>query len=173
MHVTYQVYTFINIINLSIQIYPYRTKLDLPRVHLNSRLARLMLFISVPFRPFPPFFYRLNGQPFNFRLPPKQNSLPPFTIYWPFKRPFNPFRRTLADCPSRGWTWRASRPNSSPCTCSFDRTYKFNVRKSFISDIVLNIIPLLRISFPWSYNDFLHIWRPVSQTVISVMLTSL
>ena len=29
--------------------------------------------------------------------------------------------------------------------------------------------PLLRISFLWSYNDFLHIWRPVSQTVISVM----
>ena len=41
------------------------------------------------------FFDRLNGQPFNFRLPPKQNSLPPFTVYWPFKWPFNPFRRTL------------------------------------------------------------------------------
>ena len=89
MHVTYQVYTFINIINLSIQIYPYKTELDLPRVRLNGRLnsclARLMMFISVPFRP---FFHRLNGQPFNFRLPPKQNSLPPFTVYWPF----NPFR---------------------------------------------------------------------------------
>ena len=96
MHVTYQVYTFINIINLSIQIYPYKTELDLPRVRrngrLNSCLARLMLFISVLFFP---FFDRLNGQPFNFYLPPKQNSLPPFTIYWPFKRPFNPFRRTL------------------------------------------------------------------------------
>ena len=76
MHVTYQVYTFINIINLSIQIYPYKIELDLPRVHLNSRLnsclARLILFISVPFRPFrpfSPFFDRLNGQPFNFRLP--------------------------------------------------------------------------------------------------------
>ena len=84
MHVTYQVYTFINIINLSIQIYPYKTELDLPRVGLNSRLnnclARLMLFISVSFRPFRPFFDRLNGQPFNFRLPPKQNSLPPFTV---------------------------------------------------------------------------------------------
>ena len=63
MHVTYQVYTFINIINLSIQIYPYETELDLPRVRLNSRLnsclARLMLFISVPFRlldRFPRFF---------------------------------------------------------------------------------------------------------------------
>ena len=92
MHVTYQVYTFINIINLSIQIYPYKTELDLPRVRLNSRfnscLARLMLFISVPFRP---FFDRLNGQPFNSCLPPKQNTLPPFTVYWPF----NPFRRTL------------------------------------------------------------------------------
>ena len=103
MHVTYQVYIFINIINLSIQIYPYKTKLDLPRVRLNSRLnsclARLMLFISVPFRPFRPFFSffdRLNGQPFNFRLPPKQNTLPPFTVYWLFKRPFNPFRRTTA-----------------------------------------------------------------------------
>ena len=66
-------YTFINIINLSIQIYPYKTELDLPRVCLNSCLARLILFISVPFRPFrpffPPFFDRLNGQPFNFRLP--------------------------------------------------------------------------------------------------------
>ena len=98
MHVTYQVYTFINIINLSIQIYPYKTELDLPRVRLNSRLnsclANLMLFISVPFRsfrPFFPFFDHLNSQPFNFRLPPKQNSLPPFTIYWPFR----PFRRTL------------------------------------------------------------------------------
>ena len=83
MHVTYQVYTFINIINLSIQIYPYKTKLDLPRVRLNSCLARLMLFISVPFRPFRPFFpffNCLNGQPFNFRLPPKQNSLPPFIV---------------------------------------------------------------------------------------------
>ena len=72
MQVTYQVYTFINIINLSIQIYPFKTELDLPRVRLNSRLnsclARLMLFISVPFRP---FFDRLNGQAFNFRLPPK------------------------------------------------------------------------------------------------------
>ena len=102
MHVIYQVYTFINIINLSIQIYPYKTELDLHRVRLNNRLnsclARLMLFISVPFRPFRLFFHFfdcLNGQPFNFRLPPKQNSLPPFTIYWPFKRPFNPFRRTL------------------------------------------------------------------------------
>ena len=103
MHVTYQVYTFINIINLSIQIYPHKTKLDLPRVRLNGRLnsclARLMLFISVPFRPFFPFFDRLNGQPFNFRLPPKQNSLPPFTVYWSFKRPFNPFRRTLQSVP--------------------------------------------------------------------------
>ena len=99
MHVTYQVYIFINIINLSIQIYPYKTELDLPRVRLNDRLnsclARSMLFISVPFRPFFSFFDRLNGQPFNFRLAPKQNSLPPFTVYWPFKRPFNPFRRTL------------------------------------------------------------------------------
>ena len=102
MHVTYQVYTFINIINLSIQIYLYKTDLDLPRVrlngHLNSCLARLMLFISVLFRPFMsffPFFDRLNGQPFYFRLPPKQNSLPPFIVYWPFKRLFNPFRRTL------------------------------------------------------------------------------
>ena len=74
-------YTFINIIiNLSIQIYPYKTELDLSRIRLNSSLnsclARLMLFISVPFRPFRPFFDRLNGQPFNFRLPPKQNSLP-------------------------------------------------------------------------------------------------
>ena len=62
MHVTYQVYTFINIINLSIQIYPYKTELDLPRVRLNGRLnsclARLMLFISIPFRPFRHFFYR-------------------------------------------------------------------------------------------------------------------
>ena len=88
MHVTYQVYIFINIINLSIQIYPYKTELDLPRVHLNNRLnsclARLMLFISIPFkpfRPFFPFFYRLNGQLFNFRLLPKQDSLPPFIIY--------------------------------------------------------------------------------------------
>ena len=84
MHVTYQVYTFINIINLSIQIYPYKTELDLPRVRLNSRLnnclARLMLFISVPFRPFFPFFDRLNDQPFNFRLPSEQNSLLPFTV---------------------------------------------------------------------------------------------
>ena len=89
MHVTYQVYTFINIINLSIQIYSYKTELDLPHVRLNSRLnscsARLMLFR--PFRPFFPFFDRLNGQPFNFRLPSKQNSLPPFTVYSPFKRP--------------------------------------------------------------------------------------
>ena len=88
MHVTYQVYTFINIINLSIQIYSYKTELDLPRVRLNGRLdsclARLILFISVPFRlfrPFSLFFDRLNGQPFNFRLSPKQNSLPPFTVY--------------------------------------------------------------------------------------------
>ena len=102
MHITYQVYTFINIINLSIQIYPYKTELDLPRVRLNNRLnsylARLIPFISVPFRPFRPFFPffdRLNGQPCNFCLPPKQNSLPPFTVYWPFKRPFSPFRRTL------------------------------------------------------------------------------
>ena len=103
MHVTYQVYIFINIINLSIQIYPYKTELDLPRVCLNSRLnsclAHLMLFISVPFRPFRPFFLiffdRLNGQPFNFRLPPKQDSLSSFIVYWPFKRPFKPFRRTL------------------------------------------------------------------------------
>ena len=87
MHVTYQVYTFINIINLSIQIYPYKTELDLPRVCLNNRLnnclACLILFISVPFRLFRPFFSifdRLNGQPFNFCLPPKQNSLPPFTV---------------------------------------------------------------------------------------------
>ena len=76
MHVTYQVYIFINIINLSIQIYPYKTELDLPRVRLNGRLnsclARLMLFISISFRPFRPFltfFDRLNGQPFNFHLP--------------------------------------------------------------------------------------------------------
>ena len=76
MHVTYQVYTFINIINLSIQIYPYKTELDLPRVRLNSRLnnclARLIQFISIPFRPlrlFFLFFDHLNGQPFNFRLP--------------------------------------------------------------------------------------------------------
>ena len=73
MHVTYQVYTIINIINLSIQIYPYKTELDLPRVRLNGRLnsclVRLMLFISVPFRPFSPFFDRLNGQLFNFCLP--------------------------------------------------------------------------------------------------------
>ena len=99
MHVTYQLYRFINIINLSIQIYPYKTELDLPCVRLNgclnNCLDRLMMFISVPFRPFFPFFDRLNDQPFNFRLPPKQNSLPPFTVYWPFKRPFNPFRRTL------------------------------------------------------------------------------
>ena len=87
MHVTYQVYTFINIINLSIQIYPYKTELDLPRVRLNRRLssclAHLILFISVLFRPFrlfSPFFDNLNGQPFNFRLPPKQNSLPSFTV---------------------------------------------------------------------------------------------
>ena len=87
MHVTYQVYTFINIINLSIQIYPYKTELDLPRVrlnsHLNSCLAHLIPFISVPFRPFRPFFLffdHLNGQPFSFRLPPKQNSLPPFIV---------------------------------------------------------------------------------------------
>ena len=39
-----------------------------------------------------PIFYRLNGQPFNFRLPPKQNSLPPFIVYRQFNRPF---RRTL------------------------------------------------------------------------------
>ena len=75
MHVTYQVYTFINIINLSIQIYPYKTELDLSRVRLNNRLnsclAHLILFISVLFRPLRPFFDRLNGQPFNFRLPPK------------------------------------------------------------------------------------------------------
>ena len=99
MHVTYQVYTFINIINLSIQIYPYKIELDLPRVRLNGRLnsclVRLMLFISVLFRPFFPFFDRLNGQLFNFRLPHKQNNLLLFTVYWPFKRPFNPFRRTL------------------------------------------------------------------------------
>jgi len=84
MHVTYQVYTFINIINLSIQIYPYKIELDLPHVRLNGRLnsclAHLMLFISVPFRPFFPFFDCLNGQPFNFCLPPKQNSLPSFTV---------------------------------------------------------------------------------------------
>ena len=35
-YLTYQVYTFINIINLSIQIYPYKTELDLPRVRLNK-----------------------------------------------------------------------------------------------------------------------------------------
>ena len=29
MHITYQVYEFINIINLSIQIYLYKTELDL------------------------------------------------------------------------------------------------------------------------------------------------
>ena len=84
MHVTYQVYTFINIINLSIQIYSYKTEQDLPRVRLNNRLnsclARLILFISVPFRPFFLFFDHLIGQPFNFHLLPKQNSLPPFTI---------------------------------------------------------------------------------------------
>jgi len=86
MHVTYQVYTFINIINLSIQIYPYKTELDLPRVRLNNRLnnclARLIQFISIPFRPFRPFFLFFDrfGQPFNFRLSPKQNSLPPFTF---------------------------------------------------------------------------------------------
>ena len=81
MQVTYQVYIFINIINLSIQIYPYKTELDLARARLNSCLARLMLFISVPFRPFKPFsrFLTLNGQPLNFRLPHNQNSLPPFT----------------------------------------------------------------------------------------------
>ena len=83
MYVTYQVYTFINIINLSIQIYPYKTKLDLPRVRLNSCLnsclVRLMLFISILFRPFFLFFDRLNGQPFNFCLLPKQDSLPLFT----------------------------------------------------------------------------------------------
>ena len=60
MHETYHVHTFINITNLSIQIYPYETELDLPRVRLNGRLnsclARLMLFISVPFRPFFPVF---------------------------------------------------------------------------------------------------------------------
>ena len=85
MHVTNQVYIFINIINLSIQIYAYKTQLDLPCVRLNNRLnnclPRLILFISVPFRPFFSAFYRLNGQPFDFRLPPKQNSLPPFTVY--------------------------------------------------------------------------------------------
>ena len=46
--------------NKLIQIYPYKTELDLSRVRLNSRLnnclARLILFISVPFRPFRPFF---------------------------------------------------------------------------------------------------------------------
>ena len=60
LHVTNQVYIFMNIINLSIQIYPYKTELDLPRVRLNDRLnsclARLMLFISVPFKPFFPVF---------------------------------------------------------------------------------------------------------------------
>ena len=99
MHVTYQMYTFINIINLSIQIYPYKTELDLPHVYLNSCLARLMLFIFVPFRPFrpfSPFFNRLNSQPFNFRLPPKQNSLPPFTVYWPFRRTLCPTINTIA-----------------------------------------------------------------------------
>ena len=53
-----------------------------------------MLFISITFRPFRPFFLlfdHLNGQLFNFRLLPKQNSLPPFIIYWPFRL----FRRTL------------------------------------------------------------------------------
>ena len=84
--------------NLSIQ-----NRTDLLRIRLNNRLnsclARLMLFISVPFRPFRPFFAdffdRLNGQPFNFRLPPKQDSLPLFTVYWSFKPPFKPFRQTL------------------------------------------------------------------------------
>ena len=80
--------------NLSIQNWTRFTSCS-PKRPFKCRLARLMLFISVPFRPFRPFFDRLNGQPFNFRLPPKQNSLPPFTVYWPFKRPFNPFRRTL------------------------------------------------------------------------------
>ena len=51
MHVTYQVYIFINIINLSIQIYLYKTELDLPRVrlnsHLNTCLSRLMLLFSL------------------------------------------------------------------------------------------------------------------------------
>jgi hypothetical protein len=56
MHVTNQVYIFINIINLSIQIYTCKTQLDLPRVRLNSCLARLIPFIPVPFRPFRPFF---------------------------------------------------------------------------------------------------------------------
>ena len=59
----------------------------------------LILFISVPFRPFRPFFlffYHLNGQPFNFRLPPKQNSLPPFTVYWPFRRTLCPTINTIA-----------------------------------------------------------------------------
>ena len=115
MHVTYQVYTFINIINLSIQIYPYKTELDLPRVRLNGRLnsclARLMLFISIPFRPFFSFFDRLNGQPFNFHLPLKQNSLPPFTVYWPFKRPFNLFRRTLLT----PQLWRKITPKRDSC----------------------------------------------------------
>jgi len=50
MHVTYQVYTFINIINLSIQIYPYKTELDLSRIRLNGRLnsclARLIFQTS-------------------------------------------------------------------------------------------------------------------------------
>ena len=89
MHVKNQVYIFINIINLSIQNNAYKTQLDLARFRLNNSLnncfAHLIPFISVPFRLFRPFFfvfYHLNGQPFNFRLPHKQNSLPQFiTVY--------------------------------------------------------------------------------------------
>ena len=80
--------------NLSLENWTRFTSCS-PKRLFKQRLAHLMLFISVPFRPFFVFFDRLNGQPFNFCLPPKQNSLPPFTVYWLFKRPFNPFRRTL------------------------------------------------------------------------------
>jgi hypothetical protein len=87
MDVTNQVYIFINIITLNIQIYTYKTQLDLPRVglnsHLNSCLACLILFISIPFTPFTPFFTffdHLNGHAFNFHLLPKQNSLPLFIL---------------------------------------------------------------------------------------------
>jgi hypothetical protein len=75
-----------NIINLSIQIYACKTQLDLSGVrlnnHLSSRLGRLKPFTSVVLGRLDrllPFFDHLNGQPFNFHLPPKQNSLPPFS----------------------------------------------------------------------------------------------
>jgi len=72
-----------NMVDLSIRIYACKIQLDLLDVRLNGRLnirlARLIPFISVPFRPFSPVFYCLNGQPFNLHLPLKQNSLPPFT----------------------------------------------------------------------------------------------